>query len=151
MSADDATLITCFPGAPPHKRSELSELLTADPSHPLFHFGTNPYRRRGEAVWILLNTFDELEESAMAFLKKDHGILTAGPLLTPPFFNYSASTQSKPSTIFPDNGDSCLQWLDTQPKNSVLYVSFFLRSKRDLKERKLSKRVSLTQSIKVQD
>uniref|UniRef100_A0A0D6QYJ7 Glycosyltransferase n=1 Tax=Araucaria cunninghamii TaxID=56994 RepID=A0A0D6QYJ7_ARACU len=61
---------------------------------------------------ILINTFQELEESAIETLEKGVG----NPAMYPvgPIISFSAEN---PET-------SCLQWLDRQPPRSVIFVSF---------------------------
>lgn len=120
--ADDTALITCIPGAPPHKRSDMSALLIADPSTLSYNVATRPFHRLQENAWILLNGFDEMEASAMEALKAASSkILTVGPLITTPFFNFSINPNTNPKA--PQHAD-VLNWLDKQALSSVLYVSF---------------------------
>lgn len=124
MPSDDSTLITCIPGAPPTKRSELSVIFTVDSSHWLFDYGMVPFRRKEENAWILLNTFDDLEESAFKALRGSK-LLPVGPLITSPFFDFSLNAQTdRPSVCLADTRAACLKWLDSQSPGSVLYVCF---------------------------
>ncbi|XP_043714765.1 UDP-glycosyltransferase 76B1-like [Telopea speciosissima] len=66
---------------------------------------------------LIWNTFDQLEQSALATLAQEFPIpvFTVGPFHK--FFTASSS-----SLLSQDH--SCITWLDTQAPNSVIYVSF---------------------------
>ncbi|XP_071720546.1 phloretin 4'-O-glucosyltransferase-like [Rutidosis leptorrhynchoides] len=69
--------------------------------------------------FILINTFQELEEAQVKkAIPKDHiNILYIGPLVS----NCDISQNSE--------RESCLKWLDTKPKKSVIYACFGSLSK----------------------
>ncbi|KAK7256449.1 hypothetical protein RIF29_29899 [Crotalaria pallida] len=64
---------------------------------------------------VLINTFSEMESGTIRALEEDENCNIN-------FYPVGPITQ-KGSTI-KENGSECLRWLDNQPPNSVLYVSF---------------------------
>ncbi|GFY83582.1 UDP-glucosyl transferase 72E1 [Actinidia rufa] len=79
---------------------------------------------------LILNTFDELEESALTHIRTHISkVYTIGPLHA-----HLATRQSaEPASSLPDmtrsnslweEDRSCMAWLDSQPIKSVIYVSF---------------------------
>ncbi|KAK1316417.1 UDP-glycosyltransferase 72B3 [Acorus calamus] len=68
--------------------------------------------RLKEADGILVNTFEGLDDSCSDLLSTAPPVFLVGPLIR------SASELS------PNRRDECLTWLDSQPAESVLFVSF---------------------------
>ncbi|KAK1267794.1 UDP-glycosyltransferase 72B3 [Acorus gramineus] len=68
--------------------------------------------RLKEADGILVNTFEGLDDSGSVLLSPAPPVFLVGPLIR------SASEMS------PNRRDECLTWLDSQPAESVLFVSF---------------------------
>ncbi|KAF8731800.1 hypothetical protein HU200_015738 [Digitaria exilis] len=69
---------------------------------------------------LILNTFDALEASELASLRRDRDLAGVQVFDVGPLHKLSPATSS--SLLHPDR--SCLDWLDAQPQRSVLYVSF---------------------------
>ncbi|XP_051127975.1 UDP-glycosyltransferase 75C1-like [Andrographis paniculata] len=73
---------------------------------------------------VLVNTFDALEAEA---LKAIHGYeqIAIGPLIPSAFLDGQDSTdKSFGCDLFEIKSNNYLEWLNTQPKSSVVYVSF---------------------------
>ena len=65
---------------------------------------------REAASWVLVNTSDELEPSAIEALRRAHRpILPVGPLI---------------EEEHDGGGDECTAWLDAQPPRSVVFAAF---------------------------
>lgn len=90
-------------------------------------------RRAREAPIVFVNTFRELEENVLAALDELHSraaaggqvnpkVIPIGPLLLPSDF------PTPNDTVIADHESeesaSLMQWLDTQPPRSVLYIAF---------------------------
>uniref|UniRef100_A0A803P1L9 7-deoxyloganetic acid glucosyltransferase n=2 Tax=Cannabis sativa TaxID=3483 RepID=A0A803P1L9_CANSA len=98
---------------------------TTNKSFQMISQVTNQTRR---ARALILNTFDDLEGSFVNRLTEFcPNIYTIGPLHA--HLNHRQAQNSKTST-YPSSNNlydidrSCLTWLDSQPPNSVIYVSF---------------------------
>lgn len=81
-----------------------------------------------KADGILINTFEAIESRTLAALNARRvtpdlpPVLAIGPLQTPPIYTHKNDASIK-------NGSSIVfNWLDSQPKQSVLYVSFGSRT-----------------------
>ncbi|GAB2298370.1 hypothetical protein Dimus_032436 [Dionaea muscipula] len=68
---------------------------------------------------LIFNSFEELEDSALAFARKEFGvpIFPLGPF-------HKSFPMSMPSTSLLTPDESCISWLNKQAPKSVLYVSF---------------------------
>ena len=135
---DDESLsrtITCIPGAPPVKPSEINTFLQpCDPSDFLFSYLMQCYAIANQCSHILLNTYDTLEVESLEFIQTRQNMLTIGPLLPSLYLETFESCSSDigklcthenkldTSSMWVEN-DSCLAWLDAQDPSSVLYVS----------------------------
>lgn len=118
-----------IPGVPPTRLADLPSPMQ-DANSFIYPFYAKNCDDLHEAKGVLLNSYYELEPSYVDTLRRtvygnDHGqaghslsILPVGPLLPKAFFSGSASESA--SAI----QDPCIQFLDTQPASSVLYVSF---------------------------
>eukprot|EP00253_Pinus_taeda_P003154 PITA_03154 len=73
-----------------------------------------------EADWVLGNSFDDLEGTALNFSPP---ILHVGPLLPSAFLDGEHSEDRRVGTSIWTECDSS-QWLDVKPNGSVIYVSF---------------------------
>ncbi|CAA2972629.1 UDP-glycosyltransferase 83A1-like [Olea europaea subsp. europaea] len=80
----------------------------------MFHFIMNNYISANEADWSICNSNYELEPAALALIPNYKPI---GPLLA----NYRLG---KSSGHFWPQEETCLEWLDQQPSQSVIYVAF---------------------------
>ncbi|KAH7436361.1 hypothetical protein KP509_05G016400 [Ceratopteris richardii] len=110
-----------------HTTEIISFLQNYDPSVPLFDFMMRPFKRVHEPVWIVLDTFDELEHNAIAHIQKSLStvkhIQCGGPLLPSRFVKGSHhSNKATNHSLWKEDLD-CLKWLDEQPSSSVLFVS----------------------------
>ncbi|GAB2227864.1 hypothetical protein Droror1_Dr00009691 [Drosera rotundifolia] len=73
---------------------------------------------------ILLNTFDALEPDAMKSIE-EYSLTAIGPLLPSAFLDgKDPSDKSSGVDLFKKSKDNYIEWLNTKPKASVVYVSF---------------------------
>lgn len=87
-----------------------SNIIDADETNPWFPIFKKRLSFAREFDAYLVNTVEELENKALQQLRKNvhRRVWAVGPLLSPP----TSSSMS------------CVEWLNLQPPNSVLYISF---------------------------
>lgn len=104
---------------PPLKVKDLPKFHTQDPEafYKLVCRFVDECKASSGVIW---NTFEELESSALTKLRQDFSIpiYPIGPFHK----QFPKGSTSSTSLLTPDN--SCMSWLDTQERSSVVYVSF---------------------------
>ncbi|KAG0626991.1 hypothetical protein M758_2G166300 [Ceratodon purpureus] len=123
-------LVYDIPGVPPTRLADLPSPMQDANAYEYPFYAQNCVEMH-EATGVLMNTFYELEPSYVDTLrqtvygnvngKEGHllSILPVGPMLPKAYFTAEPEISANV-----EERDSCLQWLDTQPESSVLYVSF---------------------------
>ncbi|KAI8574062.1 hypothetical protein RHMOL_Rhmol01G0325400 [Rhododendron molle] len=113
-------LVNYIPGIPPTRIADLPTVFYGD-ALKLVHIPCEAVSRVPKAQYLLLTSIYELESQTIDAIKSaiPTPIYSIGPSI--PYFrlgdNSSLSTDSQ-------NGESSyVQWLDSQPKSSVLYIS----------------------------
>ncbi|KAB1227136.1 Cinnamate beta-D-glucosyltransferase [Morella rubra] len=76
------------------------------------------YRNLEKPFCILMDTFQELEHDIIEFMSKICPIKTVGPL----FKNPTAQNANVRGDFM--KADDCMEWLDSKPPQSVVYISF---------------------------
>lgn len=104
-----------LPGCVPVPGAEILNPLQ-DRSNPSYNWMKHHGEKYREAEAILVNTFDEIEPGAAKILRQ------AEPG-RPPVYPIGPLIQTGQS-VDKARGAECLEWLDKQPANSVLFVSF---------------------------
>ncbi|XP_059432020.1 UDP-glycosyltransferase 88B1-like [Corylus avellana] len=113
-----------IPGLPPIKASDMPQpLLQRD--DPTYHFFLNNASSLPKSKGFIVNTFDSLEPLAIKAIADGacvpNGLIPPvypiGPLITDAKDRASASSSS-------DASSECLDWLDTQPSRSVVFLCF---------------------------
>lgn len=112
-------IIDFVPGVAPLRVADLArDMLVHDESHLVFQFLCRAFSRGKEAAKVFVNSFYDLEASAVEALKaKNVCIVPIGPLLP------TTATPSDKTSLLPQD-EACLNWLDTRADVSVVYVSF---------------------------
>ncbi|XP_062206774.1 anthocyanidin 5,3-O-glucosyltransferase-like [Phragmites australis] len=103
-----------LPGAPPFKASDLPEEVVKDSEAAKAVF--RMFERMPESNGILINTFDSLETRAVCALRDG---LCVPNRATPPVYCIGPLVSGGG-----ENEHECLRWLDMQPDNSVVFLSF---------------------------
>ncbi|KAG0606959.1 hypothetical protein M758_9G182500 [Ceratodon purpureus] len=125
-------LVRDIPGVPPTRLADLPEPMQ-DPHKPFYTFYARNCEQMHEATGVLIITYYELEPTYIDTLRETTyningdgsghrlSILPVGPLLPEA---YLATSENDSASGNVDASNPCLQWLDSQPDCSVLYVSF---------------------------
>jgi hypothetical protein len=131
-----AQKVTCIPGMYPIQLGEFHlPLVTSHCDHSNFlfhHFVVDQIECIVQnRAWMLANSFYELEAAIVDPMQRDMGVKlsTIGPLVVPPTtcdgsFNVSDIAESRKGSLWPPEETKCIQWLDKQNPQSVIYVSF---------------------------
>ncbi|GLJ04778.1 hypothetical protein SUGI_0003140 [Cryptomeria japonica] len=78
------------------------------------------------ASWVILNTFDELEDKAMNYLREANvPVCTVGPAIPSAFLDGRNSEDTQfGGSPWEEETEECMEWLQSKPPHSVVYVSF---------------------------
>ncbi|MCO5582104.1 hypothetical protein L7F22_035994 [Adiantum nelumboides] len=125
--AESQELVTCIPGIPEIQACMLP-FRTLGGKHSelwLRHHIESQIERVNAPICFIVNSFPELEGDIYTHLQEflpSKPILTLGPLLPSTFLGGDDDCGTG-SSLF-DEDEECMQWLDKQSPNSVLYISF---------------------------
>ncbi|RVW74702.1 UDP-glycosyltransferase 74E1 [Vitis vinifera] len=75
--------------------------------------------------WILFNTYDKLEDEVINWMASQRPIRAIGPTVPSMYLDKMLEDDRDYGlSLFKQNADSCITWLDTKGSGSVVYVSF---------------------------
>ncbi|KAG9158704.1 hypothetical protein Leryth_023478 [Lithospermum erythrorhizon] len=108
--------------------NDLPSFLSDQDSYPsLLEFVLFSNLNYGKADWLLFNTFDELEQEVVNWMRKQWPIKTIGPLIPSKYFENKLINDDKDYglNLFSFSNSNCyMKWLDSKEQHSVAYVSF---------------------------
>ncbi|KAL8508784.1 hypothetical protein ACS0TY_016122 [Phlomoides rotata] len=106
--------IDYIPGVKSINPTDLTSYLQADDIHtPIHRIIERAFEDAKKADFVLCNTVQELEEETISALQKAQPFYAIGPILPSGRISMSLWAESE-----------CTQWLDSKPRDSVLYISF---------------------------
>ncbi|XP_050112059.1 putative UDP-glucose glucosyltransferase isoform X6 [Malus sylvestris] len=108
-----------LPGMPILKHDEIPSFL-----HPFDRFQVlgrailGQFKKLSKSIYVLIDTFQELEPEVIEHMSQFCIVKPVGPLFKNP--------KPPQTTISGDlmKADDCLEWLDSKPPTSVVYISF---------------------------
>lgn len=119
----DEVRISCIPGMPSLRLSELpSFCLATDSSDFFFQNVINQSQGTLLADGLILNTFDELEGPVLEALSVNFPVYAIGPLLLSQSFHCKEKDGFLDEVSMWKEERSCLTWLGTRKPSSVMYV-----------------------------
>ncbi|GER36416.1 UDP-Glycosyltransferase superfamily protein [Striga asiatica] len=120
------TPIDWIPGVIPLRLKHFSSTIqTTDPKDPMLDFVITAYAQSSKAAAIVINTIDALEQNVLASLSSIcPQIHTVGSLhLLLDQLPADNALKSVGLSLWKEDR-ACLDWLGSQPENSVVYVNF---------------------------
>ncbi|KAH7423296.1 hypothetical protein KP509_12G048200 [Ceratopteris richardii] len=125
--ATSSELIHYVPGVPPLHPSLYPTLLHVDSvNDPMLETARHQFAIFPNCSGLIINSFEELEEDAYEALREKvpYPVSLVGPLVPSAFLEEdNISDTSFGSSLFHEKTD-CIEWLNQQGKQSVLYISF---------------------------
>ncbi|XP_057821771.2 UDP-glycosyltransferase 83A1 isoform X1 [Cryptomeria japonica] len=115
------TIQKYLPSMPPLHSAHLPWLYGGE---YLFQHGIRMGKEMANIEWILFNTSYELEPGVADDLSNEVGVYPIGPLISPEFLDGDRNMSTMATPSFWENDMECLEWLEKQRKQSVIYVSF---------------------------
>ncbi|XP_059459420.1 mogroside IE synthase-like [Corylus avellana] len=115
-----------LPGLPPLESQDMPSFIYDSVSYPaLFDMFVGQFTNLGQADWVFVNTFYELEQEVVDWMAKLWPLRTIGPTIPSMFLDKRLEDDKNYGfDIFKPNTDTCMKWLNGRPKGSVVYVSF---------------------------
>ncbi|XP_028765435.1 UDP-glycosyltransferase 74G1-like, partial [Neltuma alba] len=117
-----------LPGLPSLEPRDLPTFLyEREPGDPVLGLLVGQFSNSEQADWILCNSFYELEIEVADCMKKFWPKLrTIGPTIPHEFLNNNIKVlgDEEDHGFAKFKSEECTKWLDNQPKQSVVYVSF---------------------------
>ncbi|XP_047311120.1 UDP-glycosyltransferase 74G1-like [Impatiens glandulifera] len=116
-----------LPGLPLLLDSETPSYVHVYGDYPGFsHTVVNQFSNIDKADWVLFNSFYDMEKEVLDWARKLwRRVITIGPTLPSLYLdNRLKDDTDYDINLFNPDSSSCLNWLNTKPPNSVVYVSF---------------------------
>ncbi|KAL9457162.1 hypothetical protein AB3S75_006243 [Citrus x aurantiifolia] len=116
-----------LPGMPPLEPQDMPSFIHDLGSYPAVSYMMMKFQFENidKADWVLCNTFDELEEEVVEWLRKTWSLRTIGPTI-PSFYLDKQIEDDKDYgfSMFKSSTEACMKWLNDRAKESVVYVSY---------------------------
>ncbi|EOA15149.1 hypothetical protein CARUB_v10028525mg [Capsella rubella] len=109
--------LPCFPVL---KHDEIPNFLHPSSKYPGFSKAIlGQFKNLRRPLCILMNSFNALEQELIEYMSAFCQIKTVGPLSL-----FAKEVSSDVSADMCKASDECIEWLDSRPKSSVVYISF---------------------------
>ncbi|XP_043712204.1 mogroside IE synthase-like [Telopea speciosissima] len=121
----DQSSTVSVPGLPPLEPQDLPSFLLVGSNPVYLALLVNQFSNLDEADWVLVNTFDKLENEVVEWMAKLWRLRTIGPTL-PSMYLEKGTEDDKDYNLNLFNPDTtvCKNWLNNRLSGTVLYVSF---------------------------
>ncbi|GMI74581.1 hypothetical protein like AT4G15480 [Hibiscus trionum] len=118
-SVSDPEIDVRLPAMPALEHDEVPTFLHPSTPYPLLKkVILGQLRKLDKSFCVLIDTFEELEPEIVEYMSKFYPIKTVGPLFKYP----QVSNDTVRCNIM--KADDCIEWLDSKPASSVIYISF---------------------------
>ncbi|KAI5077594.1 hypothetical protein GOP47_0007418 [Adiantum capillus-veneris] len=125
-SQHTSRLVSYIPGVPPLHPFNIPTLLhVEDISDPVYSMIKEQFLILRSCQGVIVNSFEELERDAYKAMQQElpFPVSLVGPLIPSAFLEGDVNDTSVGVNLFEEKIE-CIEWLDRQRKQSVLYVSF---------------------------
>ncbi|KAK9064515.1 hypothetical protein SSX86_015897 [Deinandra increscens subsp. villosa] len=114
------------PGVPALNLEDLPSFLNAPESYPAYlRMKLNQFSNLEEADWIFSNTFQSLESEVVKGMSEQWHAKLIGPMVPSAYLDGRiGGDKGYGASLWKPLDDGCTRWLETKPRNSVVYVSF---------------------------
>ncbi|KAL2517456.1 UDP-glycosyltransferase 74E2 [Abeliophyllum distichum] len=115
-----------IPGLPPLKPSDMPSFLYVHGSYPpLLKMVVNQFQNIEKVDWLLFNTFHKLEEEVIDWMAKLLPVKAIGPTIPSMYLDKRIEDDIEYGlSVYKPITSECMEWLDKQESDSVIYVSF---------------------------
>ncbi|KAI8559002.1 hypothetical protein RHMOL_Rhmol04G0140300 [Rhododendron molle] len=116
-----------MPATPVMQIGDLPSLIPDRDLYPVFLSQmVNQFSNFQKADWLLVNTFDKLEEQVLNWMASQWPMIkTVGPTIPSVYLDKQLEDDKYYGlNLFHPSTEACMKWLDTKEKSSVVYASF---------------------------
>ncbi|KAL4280727.1 hypothetical protein GQ457_03G025890 [Hibiscus cannabinus] len=126
LPLDRETMPLVLPGLPPLNSRDLPTFLRFPDSYPAYlAMKLSQYSNLNEADWVFGNTFEELEGKEARGASEIWPAKLIGPMVPSAYLDQRIKgDRGYGSSLWKPLSEECMEWLETKPSNSVVYVSF---------------------------
>ncbi|KAH0649171.1 hypothetical protein KY285_034419 [Solanum tuberosum] len=105
--------------------SDVPSFVISPEAERILEMLANQFSNLDKVDWVLINSFHELEKEVIDYMSKIYPIKTIGPTIPSMYLDKRLHDDKEYGlSIFKPMTNECLNWLNHQPINSVVYVSF---------------------------
>ncbi|KAH0649172.1 hypothetical protein KY290_033163 [Solanum tuberosum] len=109
----------------PIEASDVPSFVFRPEAERIIEMMVNQFSNLDKVDWVLINSFYELEKEVIDYMSKIYPIKTIGPTIPSMYLDKRLHDDKEYGlSIFKPMTNECLNWLNHQPINSVVYVSF---------------------------
>ncbi|KAL3360454.1 hypothetical protein AABB24_013728 [Solanum stoloniferum] len=120
---DEVILIPGF--SSPIDASDVPSFVINPEAERIIEMLGNQFSNLDKVDWVLINSFYELEKEVIDYMSKIYPIKTIGPTIPSMYLDKRLHEDKEYGlSVFKPMRNECLNWLNHQPINSVVYVSF---------------------------
>ncbi|KAJ8561130.1 hypothetical protein K7X08_027320 [Anisodus acutangulus] len=105
--------------------SDVPSFVVSPEAERILEMLVNQFSNLDKVDWVLINSFYELEKEVIDWMAKIYPIKTIGPTIPSMYLDKRLPDDKEYGlSLFKPMAYECLNWLNQQPINSVVYVSF---------------------------
>ncbi|EEF32572.1 UDP-glycosyltransferase 74E2 [Ricinus communis] len=118
--------VVSLPSYPELESNDLPSYVNGAGSYQaIYDMAFSQFSNVDEVDWLLWNTFNELEDEVVNWMKSKWPIMPIGPTIPSMFLDRRLEDDKDYGlSLFKPNSDACMKWLDSKEARSVVYVSF---------------------------